>query len=435
MIDARAKEAVAPKNHFLESDLAIGAKDPVMPVEASPQSEKQETMKKTIATLLIGAMTLAGQAGECQNGANKNIVETAVAAGSFKTLAAALGAADLAGALQGKGPFTVFAPTDAAFAKLPKGTVASLLKTENKGKLQDILKYHVVSGAVDLSGALKAGTAPTLQGDTVKIGFGDGRVRINGSNLVTADIKTSNGIIHVIDSVLLPPEPKNDIASVAKKAGSFKTLLAAVDAAGLTGVLTGKDKVTVLAPTDAAFKALPKGTVESLLKPANRKKLTEILTLHVIKGSVPAGAALSAGNARSVSNGALKFGINNGKFQVNGVTIVKTDIKCDNGIIHVIDAVLLPPAKTAAKQSPGQMIELAISKGAPAFNNGHPDQCAGIYMSCVESLAQNHGLNASTRKMLAAVAMKAKSTHCPTTRSWILRDGLDRAYAASTAGH
>ena len=142
-------------------------------------------MNRTTATLLFGAMSLTGFAGEHQNRSSKNIVETAVAAGSFKTLAAALGAADLADTLQGKGPFTVFAPTDAAFAKLPKGTVETLLKPENKGKLQDILKYHVVAGEVDLSGALKVGKAPTLQGDTVAIGFADGKVRVNKANLIS----------------------------------------------------------------------------------------------------------------------------------------------------------------------------------------------------------------------------------------------------------
>ena len=392
-------------------------------------------MNRTTATLLFGAMSLTGFAGEHQNRSSKNIVETAVAAGSFKTLAAALGAADLADTLQGKGPFTVFAPTDAAFAKLPKGTVETLLKPENKGKLQDILKYHVVAGEVDLSGALKVGKAPTLQGDTVAIGFADGKVRVNKANLISADLRTSNGVIHVIDSVLLPPEPKNDIASVAKKAGSFNTLLAAVDAAGLTGVLTGKDKVTVLAPTDNAFKALPKGTVEALLKPENKGKLTEILTLHVIKGSVTAGTALNVGNAKSVSKGALKFEVNNGKFQVNGATIVKTDIKCDNGIIHVIDAVLLPPTKTASSGSPASMIELAIEQGVPAFNNGDPVKCARIYMVCVKALANHGQLEASTRKMLAAISAKASGTHSPSSQAWILREGLDRAYASISSKH
>lgn len=139
--------------------------------------------------------------------ASKNILETAVAAGQFKTLAAAIGAAGLTDALNGDGPFTVFAPTDAAFAKLPKGTVESLLLPENKAKLQAILKYHVVAAKVVAKDAIAAKSAATLQGDKIKITVTDGKVHINDAMVVKADILASNGVIHVIDSVLLPPNP------------------------------------------------------------------------------------------------------------------------------------------------------------------------------------------------------------------------------------
>ena len=398
-------------------------------------------MKLTIATLLFGAMTLVGHAGNHPSkSSGKTIVETAVAAGSFKTLAAALDAAGLVETLNGKGPFTVFAPTDEAFAKLPKGTVEELLKPKNKEKLQSILKFHVVSGKVVLPDALKLGQAKTLQEESVKVEFSGGKVQVNDATLLSADLQASNGIIHVIDSVLLPPEPKNDIAAVAKKAGQFNTLLAAVKAAGLTSALTGSDPVTVLAPTDAAFKALPKGTVETLLKPENREKLTEILTLHVVKGSVTAGTALNAGAAKSLSGGSLHFGILDGTFKVNGATIVKTDIKCDNGIIHVIDTVLLPTTKKAtngdsklskqSNMSPASLIELAIRKGVPAFNHGDHAGCAQIYMNCAQALTQHKGIDSSTRNMLTKIVNKAKQTHCSSTRAWMLRYGLDHTYAA-----
>jgi transforming growth factor-beta-induced protein len=135
-----------------------------------------------------------------------DIVDTAVAAGSFKTLAAALGAADLVATLKGKGPFTVFAPTDEAFAKLPKGTVEDLLKPENKAKLAAILTYHVVAGEVMASTVvtMDGKTAATVNGASVKIGVKGGKVTVDGANVVTTDIKTSNGVIHVIDSVMIP---------------------------------------------------------------------------------------------------------------------------------------------------------------------------------------------------------------------------------------
>ena len=134
----------------------------------------------------------------------KDIVDTAVAAGSFKTLAAALKAADLVDTLKGKGPFTVFAPTDEAFKKLPEGTVESLLKPENKKKLVAILTYHVVPGKVMAKDVVKLTEAKTVEGKSVKIVVKDGKVTVDGANVVKTDIETSNGVIHVIDTVILP---------------------------------------------------------------------------------------------------------------------------------------------------------------------------------------------------------------------------------------
>ena len=135
--------------------------------------------------------------------AAKDLVDTAVAAGSFKTLAAALKAGELIDALKGKGPFTVFAPTDEAFAKLPAGTVENLLKPENRAQLVAVLKYHVVAGKVLSGDVVKLKSATTLNGKTVNIDATSG-VKINDANVVKADIAASNGVIHVVDSVLLP---------------------------------------------------------------------------------------------------------------------------------------------------------------------------------------------------------------------------------------
>lgn len=134
-----------------------------------------------------------------------DIVDTAVAAGTFKTLAAALTAGDLVGALKGTGPFTVLAPTDAAFAKLPAGTVESLVKPENKAKLVEILSYHVIAGKFDSGAVSKLTSAPTLGGKPLSISVNGGKVKVGGNATVTAaDVEASNGIIHVIDEVLIP---------------------------------------------------------------------------------------------------------------------------------------------------------------------------------------------------------------------------------------
>lgn len=153
------------------------------------------------ALLVVGLAPFASAADKA-----KDIVETAVAAGNFKTLAAALKAADLVDALKGDGPFTVFAPTDEAFSKLPKGTLESLLKPENKSKLAAILKYHVVSGKVMAKDVVKLSEAKTLQGSAAKITVKDGNVSVDKALVTKTDIQTSNGVIHVIDSVILPSE-------------------------------------------------------------------------------------------------------------------------------------------------------------------------------------------------------------------------------------
>lgn len=372
---------------------------------------------------------------------SKDVVGLAASDGRFKTLAAALGEAGLVDLLQGPGPFTVFAPTDKAFSKLPDGTVEQLLKPENRSKLQNVLKFHVVPGKVGLSEALAAGSAKTAQGDKVKVAFSKGQVRVNDAALIDADLKASNGVIHVIDSVLLPPAPKNDLASVAKRAGSFKTLLAAIEAAGLSDALSGDTPLTVFAPTDEAFKALPKGTVESLLKPENRNQLREILMLHAVSGKVSAGDALNARAAKGLNGGKLHFKIDGGTFKVNGATITKTDIACDNGVIHVIDTVLLPETKSTDCESccppaektamaPAERIEAAIEEGVPIFNNGDHAKCAEIYQSCLVALSEDERIDTNVRKALSGMIERVTDQKDATRRAWMFRQGLDHVYAA-----
>jgi len=294
-------------------------------------------MKSMMAVALSAVVTMSSFAQD------KDIVDTAVAAGKFKTLAAALGAADLVGALKGEGPFTVFAPTDEAFAKLPQGTVETLLKAENKGKLSGILTYHVVSGSVMAKDVVKLTGATTLNGQQVDIKVDGGKVTVDGATVVTTDIACSNGVIHIIDAVILPAD--KNLAETAIGAGTFTTLVAAAKAAGLVEALTGEDALTVFAPTDAAFAKLPAGTVESLLKPENKGKLADILKYHVVAGRVYSSAAVAAKSAKTLQGSAIKISVSDKGAMVNESKLVATDIDASNGVIHVIDAVLLPPAK------------------------------------------------------------------------------------------
>ena len=157
---------------------------------------------RSIATAAV--LTLAIVSAQAGKAPEKDIVETAVAAGSFNTLATALTAAGLVDTLKGKGPFTVFAPTDAAFAKLPAGTVEDLLKPENKAKLVSILTYHVLPEAVSPGKLDKMTSAKTVEGQSVTISKKDGKMMVNGADIAKGDVKASNGIIYVIDSVILP---------------------------------------------------------------------------------------------------------------------------------------------------------------------------------------------------------------------------------------
>lgn len=154
---------------------------------------------------LVLATVIAGMGMTTVSSQSKDIVDTAVATGSFKTLAAALQAAGLVDTLKGAGPFTVFAPTDAAFAKLPAGTIDNLLKPENKDQLRRVLTYHVVAGKVGSSQVSKMDSAKAVSGDTIKIAVENGKVMVNNASVVTADVGASNGVIHVIDTVILPP--------------------------------------------------------------------------------------------------------------------------------------------------------------------------------------------------------------------------------------
>jgi uncharacterized surface protein with fasciclin (FAS1) repeats len=159
-----------------------------------------KTMLTFTSIALVGMLTAAPARAQ----QTRNIVDTAVAAGSFTTLAKALKAADLVATLEGPGPFTVFAPTDEAFAKLPAGTLDNLLKPENKDKLRRILTYHVVAGEVRAAEFVKLQSAKAVSGDTITVKSRDNKVHVDGANVTKTDIAASNGVIHVIDTVILP---------------------------------------------------------------------------------------------------------------------------------------------------------------------------------------------------------------------------------------
>lgn len=309
----------------------------MIPLSAQCQSSSGQT------SMTEAEMNQMPAAQQSRPVAKKNIVEVAVGAGSFQTLVAAVKAAGLVDTLSSKGPFTVFAPSDAAFEKLPKGMVEKLLA--DKKTLTQILTYHVVPGRIlskDISGTSFAKTA---QGQSLLVKADKSGVSIDSAKVVKADIMASNGVIHVIDSVILP---RKDIVATAKAAGSFKTLTAALKAAGLDKALQGKGPFTVFAPTDAAFDKLPKGTVQALLKDIPRLK--SILLYHVVAGrtlssNIPApkkGQDKTMTPAKTLQGTKVSIQRSAKGVWIDAAKVVGADVIAGNGVIHVIDSVILP---------------------------------------------------------------------------------------------
>ena len=301
-------------------------------------------MRKSIlmlAAVVVAAVAVLAPAATARTAAGEtDLVTTAVNAGQFTTLASLLTAAGLVDTLKTGGPYTVLAPTDAAFAKVPKATLDAL--AADPAKLKAVLLYHVIAGKVPASEVVKLTSAKTLNGADVSIKVQGSNVLINNANVTATDIMATNGIIHVIDTVLLPPAPLKDIVATAVGAGQFKTLAALLTKAKLVTTLQG-GTWTVFAPTDAAFAKVPKATLAKLGK--NPALLKKVLLYHVVKGAVPASTVVTL-NGKSVKTAAgasVTIKVAGGNVFLNGSTkVTKTDIKASNGIIHVIDKVLIP---------------------------------------------------------------------------------------------
>jgi len=303
-------------------------------------------MLATVSTLFLAPgggdekSTCATSAGTAQPSTQaKSIVQTAIGAGSFKTLVKALEAAKLVEALEGPGPFTVFAPSDEAFAKLPAGTLESLLKPENAQTLSTILTFHVVAGDVRAETVVGLKSAVALNGQRIPIATGKDGVRVAGSRVVKTDLVCANGVLHVVDQVLMP-ETKNLVAT-AVDAGQFTILAKALGAAGLVEALSGKGPFTVFAPTDEAFGALPKEALDDLLKPENKPKLVEILKYHVAAGRVYADQ-LSDSMLTTLAGDELEIKVSGAGPRIGGAAVLRPDVETTNGVIHVIDRVLIP---------------------------------------------------------------------------------------------
>jgi transforming growth factor-beta-induced protein len=278
----------------------------------------------------------------------KNIVQLAQSNSDLSTLVTALNAANLTSVLSGTGPFTVFAPSNAAFAKLAPGVLDLLIA--NPSALADVLKYHVVSGKV-LSSNLKSGMVQTLlTGKTIDVTASGMGVMLNGtSSVTTADVKATNGVVHIIDEVLLPPGfemPKKSIAAIASETPSLSILVQALTKfPDLVSALSTSGSFTVFAPTNDAFAALLAATGQTSLNDIPESVIERLLKYHVIAGASLMSGDLTDGQMAATLLSAedkITVGINGADVKINQANVTTANIEASNGVIHIVDAVLVP---------------------------------------------------------------------------------------------
>merc|ERR1712063_131957 len=301
---------------------------------------------------------------------------------TLSTLVAAVVAGEVAETLSSPGNFTVFAPNDAAFAALPAGTPESLLKPENKHQPVDILTYHVLPSqalSTDLTFFQRVDTVKgkSLHVLSVPLG-GDAKLVKVGSSVeatvIGADNLASNGVVHIMDSVMLPPadvlevddEPTKNIVELAQSVDTLSTLLAAVVAGELAETLSARGNFTVFAPNDAAFAALPTGTLESLLKPENKDQLVDILTYHVLPSQVLSTdlkffQRVDTVEGKELHVASVPLGGGAKLVKVGSkleATVIGAENLASNGVVHIIDTVMLPPADDLEVQEPTDVLQV-----------------------------------------------------------------------------
>ena len=307
-------------------------------------------MKKVLSILLAFALIISVPVFAAEG----DIVDVASGNKDFSILVAALQKAELVSALQGEGPFTVFAPTDAAFTKLLGELNITADQLLNHPQLAEVLTYHVVSGKVmstDLSDGMEAAT---LKGDKIKVDLKDG-VKINMSTVTTADVPATNGVIHIIDTVLVPADFKLDkaiqkeeakdmpktVVDIALGNKDFSILVAALQKADLVSALQGEGPFTVFAPTNAAFEDLLKALNISASDLLNQPDLAKVLLYHVVSGKVMSTDLTEGLEAATLNGEKVKFDLSSG-VKVSGSAVTSADIEAGNGVVHVIDKVLVP---------------------------------------------------------------------------------------------
>ncbi len=293
-------------------------------------SERVRIMTLSLIMTIFMVMTAQSQT---------TVVDIIVNSNAHESLEAAVIAAELDGALSGDGPFTVFAPTDDAFAALGQATIDALF-ADATGALAEILKYHVISGKI-MEGDLSDGQIATmLEGTDAFISLFDGKAYINQAMITVTDIQADNGVVHVIDAVITQPK---SIVDIVVNSPRHESLEAAVIAADLAGALSAEGTFTLFAPTDDAFAALGTETIDALFADAEGT-LAEILKYHVVGATALAGDLSDGDTFTTLEGSDIEVTIDNGNVFINDAQVIFADYEAPNGVVHVIDAVITPPA-------------------------------------------------------------------------------------------
>jgi uncharacterized surface protein with fasciclin (FAS1) repeats len=331
---------------------------------------------------------------------------------------------------------TIFAPTNDAFAKLPREQVEFLTSAKGKSTLQAILKHHVVAQSLESSTLLDRRRLKALSGQSLEID--PTALSIDGARLVATDVAFDGGLVHVIDGVMLPE--LRSIEEIVAKDDRFATLRAAIDAAGLGPQLGAQNSGpwTLLAPSNEAFAAIPADALKALLQ--DRPALTAVLAAHVLPTAIRRDEMLAQGQARTLmGDGTVEFALASGAITVAGARIEVADIEASNGVIHVIDRVLPAPsaARATAAATPlpqraeraAAILELAIERGVPRFNAGDTSSCAALYELAIASvvLLGDDAISPSAKADLSEALEQGSAHQDASERAWIYRRAMDRA--------
>lgn len=296
---------------------------------------------KLFSLMLIFILTL----NSCITTEERSLASVVSESPQLNILARAIQKTDLLQTLDEEGPFTLFAPSDAAFAKLPEGFLEELLKEGNEDILAAILQYHIISGKVRSGSLIDGQVAATLQGENFVISTSDG-VKVNGALVATPDIAAGNGMIHIVDEVLMPLSMQSkNITQLVLANENLSFLASALESADLINSLSQERAFTLFAPTNDAFEALPKDVLTNLLKPENKEVLGSLLGFHVIGTKLMANDFQNGQKIITTQGESMTVEFDDG-VKINGAVITGPDVEATNGVIHLVNKVILPPSMT-----------------------------------------------------------------------------------------